>query len=342
MSQLSKRGNVRPAAGLDTLAVTGLNLPFNPTGASVNLRKPGINSENIDATIFGELTPDGFGVVFSSTIPIEGYVLEYEIWRQQERIESDGSLMVSYSELVRHVARFLGYSENLSESQVQIVDVIIQSGVRQFYHPPAVNGVEGGYEWSFMRPHVSMSLEAGKSTYTLPDGFGRLAGDFYFSTPAIGRQSIVLTSEYRINALAQQDDSPGVPRLASIRYKENMGQHGQAQEVTFYPTPVREFEIHFSFTAYTGRLSINSQYPLGGPQHSELVIESCLAIAEQRENDERGVHTERFENLLASAVADDKRKGAMSFGQMGSSEWGGVSVERQHRNGNVTYKGLTW
>jgi hypothetical protein len=53
---------------------------------------------------------------------------------------------------------------------------------------------------------------------------------------------------------------------------------------------------------------------------SELYIESCLAVAEERMNDEAGLHTQRFQTLLLDAIARDRKNGARFYGPMGHRE----------------------
>jgi hypothetical protein len=317
-------------------------LSFVPTGITATLQKPGSNSENISATVYGELTADGFSVEFSSTIPTTGYVLNYEVWSESGEVDTLNSLVVSYSDLVKAVKRFLGLTGTLAAGPAEVVDAIIQSGTRQFYFPPAVQGVEPAFEWSFMKPSTTLDVVSGTRVYQLPNAFGRLSGNMFFDTSDSLRHSIVLVSEHRINTLIQQSDETGAPAFASISAQQSMGQHGQLHSATFFPMPDKAYTLHFAYSAYTGKLSLSNQFPLGGPRFAELVLESCLAVAEQRENDERGLHTERFERLLVAAVAEDKRDGASHFGQMGSGEWSSVRVDRVHRNGEVTYKGQTW
>lgn len=341
MSALAQNGSVQVAIGSGQLTVSGLGLAFTPTGVTVSLQKPGANSENINATVYGVLTANGFSVEFSSTIPTAGYVLNYEIWSDSEEIDTTNSLLLSYDDIVKAVKRFLGYTGTLTAAQTETVDAIIQSGVRSFYFPPAVQGVEPAYEWSFMKPSADLEVVEGTRKYDLPNAFGRLSGNMFFDTD-IGRGSIVLVSEHRMNTLVQQSDETGAPAFASIGYKQSIGQHGQLHEINFFPMPDAAYTLHYTYYAFTGKLSQSNQFALGGPRYSELVLESCLSVAEQRENDERGLHTERFERLLAAAVAEDKRDGAACFGQMGCGEWSSVRVDRVHRNGEVTYKGQTW
>ena len=76
----------------------------------------------------------------------------------------------------------------------------------------------------------------------------------------------------------------------------------------------------------------------------EVYLESCLAVAEHRLNDEIGLHTSLFEALLADAVARDRKRGAKSYGQMGNTAEEKLSYPRFRRGYtsgtySVTYRG---
>jgi len=100
--------------------------------------------------------------------------------------------------------------------------------------------------------------------------------------------------------------------------------------------------------ADSGNLSENMRpYPLGGARFSETIMESCLAVAEQRANDEMGIHTQKFAMMLASAIAQDKKFSATYYGPMSVSdlEQGGISVTRcfhGRKTFPVSYKGSIW
>jgi hypothetical protein len=178
---------------------------------------------------------------------------------------------------------------------------------------------------------------------TLPIDFGRIVGDLNFQ-PNLFTRPVVVVSEAKIQALLQDYTDEGAPRYAAIRYvASEYGDHGQMQEIVFWPIPDDSYVLTYRYEAYNGRLSDTNTFPLGGMKHSELITESCLAVAEQRSNDERGLHTERFMALLASAIAQDRRHGAKNFGPMGASGSMTNGIENfRNRNGDVTYKGETW
>jgi hypothetical protein len=52
---------------------------------------------------------------------------------------------------------------------------------------------------------------------------------------------------------------------------------------------------------------------------AELITESCLAVAEQRANDEAGIHTDIFNRLLVSMIARDRKSGAQNYGMIGDT-----------------------
>jgi hypothetical protein len=79
-------------------------------------------------------------------------------------------------------------------------------------------------------------------------------------------------------------------------------------------------------------------------RHSELIVASCLAMAEQRANDEKGIQWDRFVSLLAAGLAQDRKNGARFFGHMGAPIGEDVvsSSRLRTRSGDVTYSGETW
>jgi hypothetical protein len=155
-------------------------------------------------------------------------------------------------------------------------------------------------------------------------------------------RSIVVVSEARIRELLQRSTSVGRPQFAAIRQSGSTGSAGQRQDVLWWPIPDAIYVLTYRYEAYAGKLTSGLPWPLGGMRHSEVILESCLAIAEQRANDERGIHTEAFMRLLPAAIAQDRKGGARYFGSMA-----GQDEEPSRRRNNagsydVTYKGVTW
>lgn len=157
------------------------------------------------------------------------------------------------------------------------------------------------------------------ANYDLPDDFGALVGNLHFATE-INRRQIVIVPLSQILERRARYDLVQAPQLAAIRYKSTDGSNGQRQEILFWPRPDTYYNLWYTYEAYNGTLTDANPYPLGGMQLAELYIESVLAVAEQRENQEAGLHTQLFEALLQDALARDRSRGGQQFGQMGHRE----------------------
>lgn len=258
---------------------------------------------------------------------------------------AESTLSLKYSDLQAEVGGFLGYGvDPVAWSAVQVaeIDRYVQSGLRQFYYPPAMNGAETAYEWSFLKPTTTLTTTASDAAQDLPDDLGRILSDLYFDE-AVHKIPVVFVSEARILALLQQSEDTGKPEYFTVRAKTSDGGNGQRLEVAFWPIPDDAYVLTYRYEAYSGKLSNSKPYPLGGMRHSELIVESCLAMAEQKANDEKGLHTEKFTMLLAAGIAQDRKQGARYFGHMGAQDSDVVSRNRgQAVNYPITYKGTTW
>ena len=88
------------------------------------------------------------------------------------------------------------------------------------------------------------------------------------------------------------------------------------------------------------KLSQTNPYPLGGMQHGETILESCLSIAEQRLNDgQKGQHWQQFMTRLAASISYDRRSFTPGFLGYNAdrSDCGGRSNDRTTI---VTYNGV--
>lgn len=253
---------------------------------------------------------------------------------------TESTLSLSYTDLSSQVGYFLGYgrtSANWSASQLADIDAVVQAGVRQFYFPPAVQGVEPGYSWSFLSPVTTLTCIINDYDYDLPDDFGRIVGDLTYAADK-HYANIIVSGEGLIRSYKNNNDVAGRPRVAAIRYKASTGVIGQRLELLLYPKPDAAYVLTYKYEANTGKLNDSTNlYPLGGMRYSDLVLESCLSKAEQLMNDvQNGVHYNAFAQLLVSMIQYDKRSGARYYGNMGDEK---CPVFVNRTNGVVTYNG---
>ena len=234
---------------------------------------------------------------------------------------AESTLSLSLTSLTLLVGRFLGYKpdpDDWSARQASEVDDYVQTGVRQFYYPPAMPGFEPGYEWSFLRPWGSIDTVESQADNVLPDDFSRLmAGGLMFAADFGYTPVAADVGAAKILTMRQTEDFEGLPTMAAVKVVAAAAGVGQRKTIMWYPTPDAAYTLAFRYEAYAEQLTAEQPYPLGGMKHADCVAESCLAVAEQRANDEAGLHTARFEAMLVACMVRDKREGATNFGQTG-------------------------
>jgi hypothetical protein len=232
---------------------------------------------------------------------------------------AEPTLSLTYNDLAGEVGTFLGWGRGAAfgdpawtNQQQPAIDSCVRSGLRQFYFPPPIEGMEVAYDWSFLKPIVTLSLATDQTTLPLPDDFGGVEGRITLSS-AQGIQWWPLEF-YGVGQIYQQQSTypttTGRPWMTCVEpLKGTTGTQGQRWQLRVWPRPDTAYTIQFQYYINPDYLTGSNPYAYGGAQHVETILESCLAVAEQRLDDAMGVHTMKFkERLLASINMDRKSK----------------------------------
>ena len=297
-----------------------VDIGFVPESLHVQVRQPEADADLIDAKVIGTPTASGFTVALSSPATADGYLLDWTAFKSDGgEIGGGDTLAVTYSDLAKSVAKFLGYDHaNLTDEQKDEVDCIIQSGVRNFYYPPAMDGVDPNFEWSFLKMEGSVVTAPGVSEYLLPDGFNRFLGAIIIKDAENFQFRNAFIVPYgNVKSMLDNGHRTGVPHYAASLGVNQYGEKGQLRKLYLYPVPDAAYTLDFSADMDFGRLSDENPFPLGGAMYAELLRESCLAVAERDTNDEEGIHLAAFNRLIVSTIARDRKASAQNFGFIG-------------------------
>lgn len=321
MASKFKCGSYSIPVGVEEFRVAA-DIGFGATSVSLNVRSPASGTDIIIAVVVGSADESGFNVALSAPVQTGGYRLDWTAFSDGGFVpERTDTLAVGYSDLQKTVARFLGYDAlALTDGQKDEIDSYIQSGVRNFYYPPKMEGIDENFEWNFLRQEGAVATEPGVDSYVLPDGFGRIAGQIRIACDATTgpRRNIVVIPYGDIMRMVNGSRAVGLPRFAATISAKEYGSAGQKKRLVLYPCPDRAYDLSFNCDADNGRLNEDDRpFPLGGAMFAELVKESCLAVAEREANDEEGVHTNAFNRILVSMIAKDRKDGAQNFGNIG-------------------------
>lgn len=206
-------------------------------------------------------------------------------------------------------------------SQQAILDDSTQSGLRRFYYPTSVEGESQPYDWSFMHPSANLDLlpaSTNPQTIRLPDDFGGFEGSLNVLTTASTAQPWLIewTNSPRIRQMYSVTPSmTGPPMYAAVEPLRGTGAtFGQRFELLIFPIADQEYTLQANYYVNPDYLTGAFPYALGGPEHTETILESCLAVMEERLDDTQGPHAQAFASRLKASIGMDRKKKPQKFG----------------------------
>lgn len=172
-------------------------------------------------------------------------------------------------------------------------------------------------------------------TYGLPSGFAAIVDDPALAPAAAGGGRLAPRSAAYIRQLYAGGPvalATGAPRYHAVLPRAFSPTDGQRYDLLVWPTPAAHCEIRYRYRLEPAAMSADGDLPLGGPQHALTVLQAGLAVAEQRHNDQRGIHTEQFERLMAFSIDLDAANKPHNLGDSG-----GEAAPQGDRRGQVAY-----
>jgi hypothetical protein len=153
------------------------------------------------------------------------------------------------------------------------------------------------------------SYTLGRPAYTLSDDFGGLDGPLTYQ-PGVSAiyGPIEIVPDHQIRSRRQRSDYTGRPRVASLRPITFDPTVGQRWEIHFDPIPDGAYVLTYRYKAIPNTLTTTNKYPLGGVDHNETILESCLAKAELRLDDNQSNHETSYQQCLADSIQLDRQQ----------------------------------
>ena len=255
---------------------------------------------------------------------------------------AESTLTLVRDDFRTEIAQFLGYGvtlASLTTAQSDLVDRLVGAGLRQFYYPPPMAPTDAPHEWTFLHgASFVLNLTADRGDYDLPDDCASVVGDLtYIDTQARMPIKLVGLGAIREERSGIYLSSTAPPNKVAIVPKSRDGTQGQRWQALFSPVPDASYSVRGCYQVEPHSLTSTRTLPYGGPTHSETIKASCLAMAEEYMDGERGVMYALFlERLRASVAKDVKRNRPESFGYNGD---GGRARQPLADNSYVRYNG---
>lgn len=251
------------------------------------------------------------------------------------------ALHIDYTKIRREIGRLVGIGTDTSDANawtadmvVQIADVI-ENALRRFYWPmipaPTAEGAPqrfNRYTWSFLAPSKTLIVANGTSTYDLPDDFTDMASDGFTFAAGVVQPRVVRVDSGAIDQLQAAAAQTGPPKYYSVQAKATEIGATTKYEVSFYPTPGETYTLTYAYSVTPDTLSEINPYPYGAAQHSETILQACLAEAEKVfELPTGGIHEQRFRELLTASIEFDKTLAAPMSDQVWPLEFPATALE---------------
>lgn len=238
---------------------------------------------------------------------------------------AESTLSEAYSSIRTKLGFYLGYGRDSgvwSQSSIDDIDQSIRAGLRYFYSPDIVGDNRYSHEWTFLQPIGTITTIVGTSKYTFPDNFGSIDGSFTYPEDQHYAPILIIPDDQLRNY--KQTDLSTFPSFATIRPTFD-ATIGQRFEVEFYPTPSQIWIFEYRYLIIPEMIDAANPFPHGGALYSECLMQSCMAAAEFLMDDERGIHWQRFTELLATCISRDKKNSTPEhFGYNGDAGQGGM------------------
>jgi len=244
----------------------------------------------------------------------------------------------TYNDLISRVSIYLGYGSAPTGDKLIEVDMAVQDGYQQFLQPPVING--NAHLWSFLSPLSTLQIVAGVDTYALPDDFASIKKGISFPSTSRQDNTVERVGESQVRAFNAKYDYTGDPRVCAVRPVAGNGTSGQRYEIVFAPMPDANLVISYAYNRRLNKLSNTNLYPIGGSEYGQVLVSSCLAIAESRTNDDEGPRTAEFFRSLESAIMRDQSAACPdTLGYNGDSSVYPADID--YRDYVVTVDGVT-
>lgn len=239
-------------------------------------------------------------VTYTAYVEIVYLGVTYYFEEQLAALTSSDSMVSSYSSLLERVGHFLfGLRSGFSSDQTDDIEMCIGDGLRRVYT---------AHQWSFFRPIKTITTASGTATYSLPTGYESIETELHYA-PGESDFYPPVRQRHDSEILKLQADNEDTdydrPRYFSVRTIEFDATVGSRKQLVLWPTPDATYVLYARMTLRPTMIDSTNEYPIGGEQLAQVILEACLFSAELNMDDQTGIHGKQFAELLPFAIQAD-------------------------------------
>ncbi|MBW1931467.1 MAG: hypothetical protein JRI56_00270 [Deltaproteobacteria bacterium] len=220
----------------------------------------------------------------------------------------------TFSDVYKKVSEFLGLGSSPTGDDLTLVKNIVYRGYMKFLMPlnPGDSDI---YTWSFLRQEWKLSIVPNKWEYALPGDFERFFRDLeYDAGERLANLKLVSLQTIMSNRNVLEFSS--YPEMYAIRTAKFDKSVGSQKELVVYPTPNGSYTINTTYVMTPAKPENDDDYFIGGPLESEVILQCCLAVAENEQDEVIGVETQRAVDMLQALIRKDKGESPNTVGMV--------------------------
>ncbi len=222
----------------------------------------------------------------------------------------------NFGEVYNKVAEYLGADVTNSDDLATAKDIVYR-GYMKFLMPVSPRDSEI-YIWSWLRQPWKIAFEPNKWEYPVPKDFDRFFRKLEYDGNADGTV-INLVSERSIMRNRTNLDFTTYPYSYAIRTAKFDKVVGSVKEMIVYPTPANRSVVNSTYVMTPDKPETTTDYFIGGPVESEAILQCCLAVAENQEDEKIGVETTKAVDMIQTLIRKDKGDAPDSVGPVRDS-----------------------
>lgn len=245
-------------------------------------------------------------------------------------------LTLTLPELQAQVCWFLfGTDDQARVSPIErnMLGRCIFNGLRRFYYPAQVQA-DLNHDWSFLQSEFTLITEVGTQDYLQPFDFGGVVGPLHHIPTDQIRVPVTKTTVEKILRMREFNVSVSLwPMWFAERAVHSGGRQSTRYQILVWPSPSAVFTFKGTQRILPLAPNATQEFLYGGPEHSQTIIEACLAQAELMLENQPGAHTAEFLNCLKTSIVLDGQMHAPEFlGYNGDGGSDGTALMRDGRH----------
>jgi hypothetical protein len=226
---------------------------------------------------------------------------------------SSSDLSLTFSDVYKRVSDFLGMGLTPTGADLTKVKDITYRGYRRFLLPMNLRNAKF-HAWSYLKQYASVTTQAGEWEFPLPLDFA-----YFWLMPVWGPETRFVnpqpTSMENILKMRSGDMSNGHPSFWSVNTAKYTVDMGTQYQLALHSPADGAYRLVFGYIMEPNKPTDDAHYFIGGALASEAILEHCLAVAEEQEDDKQSVHDGKAKELTQALIDRDLKLVPVSLGK---------------------------